>query len=195
MIAEHATPERLGAFSDGVIAIIITIMVLDLHVPHDASPASLLALWPTFAAYSLSYLFVGVVWVNHHHLLRYTERAEPALIWANFGLLFSVSLIPFFTAYMAENRMAPFTTACYAGVFLLITIAFIFFQRSATRHLASDHKLKTMLRVANRRNLIALVTYSLAIPVSYFHSVLALALILGISLCYVIPEATRRNAG
>jgi len=192
MIAEHATPERLGAFSDGVIAILITIMALDLHPPHDASPKSLLALWPTFAGYALSYLFVGVVWVNHHHLLRLAGHTEPALIWSNFAFLFTVSLIPFFTAYMAENRMAPFTTACYAAVFLLVTIAFIFFQRSVARPLASDHKLRTMLHAANLRNRIALIAYTLAIPASYLSPILSLAMIFAVSLAYAVPPAIKR---
>jgi uncharacterized membrane protein len=87
--------ERLGAFSDGVIAIIITIMVLDLKPPHESSLQALLGLWPTFSAYALSYLFVGVVWVNHHHLLRYVENASPSIIWSSMVFLFFVSLIPF----------------------------------------------------------------------------------------------------
>jgi uncharacterized membrane protein len=117
---------------------------------------------------------------------------SPPLIWANLALLFSVSFLPFFTAYMAENRMAPFTTACYAAVFLFVTITFTFFQREATRSLEAGHKLHAMLKAANRRNLAAFITYTLAIPASYIHPALSLGLILAISLSYVLPEATRR---
>jgi uncharacterized membrane protein len=111
MPARKPTPERLVAFSDGVLAIIITIMVLELKVPHNASPSSLLDLWPTFLSYAPSYLFVGIFWMNHHHLLHHTERAEPMVMWANLFVLFFVSLVPFFTEYMAETRMDTFPTA------------------------------------------------------------------------------------
>src|SRR5271163_373679 len=130
MVKRKVGPERLGAFSDGVIAVIITIMVLELKAPHEASMAALLALWPTFLSYALSYLFVGIVWVNHHHVLRYTENADSFVIWTNLAFLFFVSLIPFFTAYLADNRMNSFTTAVYAAEFLAITIAFMFFERA-----------------------------------------------------------------
>jgi uncharacterized membrane protein len=129
MPVTRATPERLAAFSDGVLAIIITIMVLELKAPRDASPAALFELSPTFSSYALSYLFVGVLWVNHPHLLRYAESATPPVLWPNLALLFFVSLIPFSTSYMAENRMASFTAAPYALIFLRITLAFIFFNR------------------------------------------------------------------
>jgi uncharacterized membrane protein len=111
MAGHKPTSERLAAFSDGVLAIIITIMVLDLKAPHNTSLESLLQLWPTFLSYALSYLFVGVFWLNHHHLIHHAEHAEPMVLWANLLALFPVSLIPFSTAYLAENRMAPFATA------------------------------------------------------------------------------------
>jgi hypothetical protein len=102
--------------------------------PHDGSPRAFIALWPAFASYAISYLFVGVVWINHHHLLRYTESAEPSVIWSNLLFLFFVCLIPFFTSYMAENHMNSFATALYAVIFLLITIAFNLFQLAVTRN-------------------------------------------------------------
>jgi uncharacterized membrane protein len=131
MATRKPTPERVGAFSDGVLAIIITIMVLELKAPRDASLGALMEQWPTFLSYALSYLFVGVFWMNHHHhLFHHTERAEPTVIWANLFTLFFVSLIPFFTAYMAETRISPFTTSLYAGIFLLITVAFMLLQKA-----------------------------------------------------------------
>jgi uncharacterized membrane protein len=185
------TPERLGAFSDGVLAIIITIMVLDLKVPHEASPAALEELWPTFLSYALSYLFVGTFWVNHHHLLHHTERAEPGVIWANLLALFFVSLIPFFTAYMAESRMAPFTTAVYAGIFLLITIAFMILQNVIARQFGPNSELRAMDRAGRRRNWIALAAYAAAIPAGYLHPATPLAIIFGVAVLYFVPDGPR----
>jgi uncharacterized membrane protein len=192
--AQKAGPERLGAFSDGVIAIIITIMVLDLKAPHDSSLPALFALWPTFAAYALSYLFVAVVWVNHHHLLRYAEHASAPVIWTNMVFLFFVSLIPFCTAYLAENRMNSFTTAVYAFVFLLITVAFMLFQWSITRQVEMSGAEVAAVRVATQRNWVALLLYGIAIPAAYVHPAIALGLILIVAVLYFLPEAVKRMA-
>src|SRR5882762_4087419 len=117
---QKSSPERLSIFSDGVFAIIITILVLDLRAPESASFAALLPLWPMALSYGVSYLFLAIVWVNHHHLLRYAEIATPRLIWVNFAHLFSMSLLPFTTAWMARTRLAPAPVALYAGVFVLV---------------------------------------------------------------------------
>ncbi len=191
MAAGKATPERLAAFSDGVIAIIITIMVLELKTPRDASPEAFLVLWPVFLSYALSYLLVGIVWVNHHHLLRYTDQVDSLVIWANLAFLFFVSLIPFFTEYMAANRMNPFTTALYAGIFLLMTLAFMLLQRSITRQFSERADLQEMTRAATWRNWIALTFYTLAIPAAYLYPALSLVLVLGVSLLYFVPNAAR----
>jgi uncharacterized membrane protein len=193
MAAHKATPERLGAFSDGVLAIIITIMVLELKIPHESGPRALAAMWPTFFSYALSYLFVGVVWINHHHLIRYTERAGPGVIWANLLLLFCVSLIPFFTAYMADTRMDSFTTALYAGIFTLVTVAFMLFQSMIARQFEGDAGLRAMDRAASKRNWVALGSYAIAIPAAYLHPAVALAIIIGISALYFVPDALKRT--
>jgi uncharacterized membrane protein len=190
MSARKATPERLGAFSDGVLAIIITIMVLDLKVPHESGVAALVGMWPVFFSYALSYLFVGVVWINHHHLIRHTERAEPGVIWANLLLLFFVSLIPFFTAYMAE-RMDSFTTALYAFIFLLVTISFMLFQNVIARQFGHDPDLRTMDQAGRKRNWLALILYAVAIPAAYLHPAFSLALVVAVSALYFVPEANR----
>jgi uncharacterized membrane protein len=194
MPAKKPGPERLGAFSDGVIAVIITIMVLDLKAPHDTSPAALFALWPAFSSYAVSYLFVGVVWINHHYLLRYAESADSSVIWTNLLFLFLVSVIPFFTSYMAENHMSSLPTALYAVVFLLITVAFSLFQKAITRQAGEDAELKALTRVAKRRNRISLLGYALAIPAAYLYPAISLALILGVSLTYFVPDARRKVA-
>jgi uncharacterized membrane protein len=192
VVSRKATPERLGAFSDGVIAVIITIMVLALNAPHEATFAALAALWPTFASYTLSYFFVAVVWVNHHHLLRYTENADTFIIWSNFGFLFTVSLIPFFTSYIAETRMQLVPTALYAAVFLLVTLAYSFFQWAIARQSRHDPEIVAKLQAATRRNWIAAFFFALAIPAAWLHPGLSLALILVISPLYVAPEAVKR---
>jgi uncharacterized membrane protein len=186
--------ERLGAFSDGVIAIIITIMVLDLKAPHESSLLALFALWPTFAAYALSYLFVGVVWVNHHHLLRYAENATASIIWSSMAFLFFVSLIPFCTSYLADRRMDSFTTALYAVNFLLITVAFMFFQWAVSRQIDLTPAESAAVRLATRRNWIALALYAIAIPAAYLHPAISLALILAVALLYFVPEMLKRTA-
>jgi uncharacterized membrane protein len=187
-----ASPDRLGAFSDGVIAVIITIMLLELKAPHEATLAALAALWPTFASYTLSYFFIAIVWVNHHHLLRYAQAAEPSVIWSNFGFLFSVSLIPFFTSWLADSRMAPAPTALYAANFLFVTFAHSLFETAIARQSVQDQQLKAKLRSANRRNWFAALVYSLAIPAAWLHPACSLALILGVSLLYFAPEAGKR---
>ena len=194
MEVKDPTPERLAAFSDGVIAVIITIMVLELKPPHDASFAALRELWPTFLSYAISYVLVGVVWVNHHHLLRYVERARPSIIWTNLVFLFFVSLIPFLTAFLAENRLNSFTTALYAFEFVLITISFHFLQGLVVSGFGDVPKLRAMARTIKRRNRLALLLYTLAIPAAYVHPYFAFALIFGPTLFYFFPEKVETHS-
>jgi uncharacterized membrane protein len=156
MATGEAGPERLGAFSDGVIAVIITIMMLELRAPHDASLGSLLLFWPTFLSYVLSYFFAAVVGINHHHLLRHTQRSDSAIIWANLLFLFFISRIPFCTEYMAANHLNSFTTAHYSGLFLSVTIAFLFLQRVIFRQQVGEDKLTAMAGAPSRKNCSAL---------------------------------------
>jgi uncharacterized membrane protein len=194
MEAKDPTPERLNAFSDGVIAVIITIMVLELKPPHDASVASLRELWPTFLSYVISFLFVGVVWVNHHHLFRYVERVCATVIWVNLAFLFFVSLVPFVTAYLAENRLNAFTTALYAGMCVLITISFNFLQGTIVREFGDDQKLQALAHGAKRRNRLALLVYTLAIPVAYVQPYVSIAMISGVTMMYFFPDAAEKFA-
>jgi uncharacterized membrane protein len=117
------TKTRLEAFSDGVIAIIITIMVLELKVPHGADLQALRPLLPVFLTYVLSFVFLGIYWVNHHHMLHATTRVDGRILWANLHLLFWLSLVPFVTGWMGENHFAPLPTAAYGTVMLLAAIA------------------------------------------------------------------------
>jgi uncharacterized membrane protein len=124
MIGGETPTERLTAFSDGVFSAIITIMVLDLKPPAQAKLSALLALWPTALSYAVSYLFVAIIWINHHRLLLFAHDATPNLIWWNFAHLFMTSLIPFSTAWIADTRLAASPVLVYAAVFVMVNIAF-----------------------------------------------------------------------
>jgi uncharacterized membrane protein len=118
-------PERLNAFSDGVFAVLITVLVLELRPPELPTFKALLSLWPTWLSYAVSYLFIAIVWANHHHLMRYATEATPRLMWFNFAHLFSVSLLPLATAWMAVSELAPQPVAFYAAVFFLVNATYI----------------------------------------------------------------------
>jgi uncharacterized membrane protein len=119
------SPERLSLFSDAVFAVLITVLVLELHPPELPTFKALLLLWPTWLSYAVSYLFIAIVWANHHHLLHYATDATPRLMWFNFAHLFSVSLLPLSTAWMAVSRLSPQPVAFYAAVFLFVNVTYI----------------------------------------------------------------------
>jgi uncharacterized membrane protein len=124
-LLHRATPERLSAFSDGVFAVLITVLVLELRPPETPTFAALLSLWPTWLSYAVSYLFIAIVWINHHYLLRYADEATHGLLWFNFAHLFAMSLLPLSTAWMAVSRLAPQPVAFYAAVFFLVNATYI----------------------------------------------------------------------
>src|SRR5437879_272128 len=124
-VLRRATPERLHAFSDGVFAVLITVLVLELRPPEHPTFEALLALWPTWLSYAVSYLFIAIVWANHHYLMRYSVEATPGLLWFNFAHLFSMSLLPLSTAWMAVSELAPQPVAFYAAVFFLVNATYI----------------------------------------------------------------------
>lgn len=187
MAIREAGPERLGAFSDGVIAVIITIMVLGLNPPHEASLSALLKLWPGFLSYALSYFFVGIVWINHHHLLRYVERATTGIIATNFVFLFFVSLIPFFTAYVAASEVSAFATAIYAAVFLLATLAYIAFEWTILGACAGAREEREKQGMSRWRNWVGLACSVTAIPCAYLDARVSLGLIFLVSVFYSSP--------
>src|SRR6201997_2858525 len=122
---DKATPERLIFFSDAIFAVLITVLVLELRPPEHATVAAFLALWPTWLSYAVSYLFIAIVWINHHYLARYATEATPRLLWFNFAHLFSMSLLPFSTAWMAVSKLAPQPVAFYAAVFFLVNATYL----------------------------------------------------------------------
>src|SRR6201991_3167512 len=129
MAGEKITAERLSAFSDAVFAVIVTIMVLELEAPEEPTFAALLSLWPTAISYAVSYLFIAIIWINHHYLMRFVGPPTLRLIWINFAHLFLVSLLPFATAWVARTELASSPVAVYAGLFVCIDIVYNVFER------------------------------------------------------------------
>jgi uncharacterized membrane protein len=161
------TPERLGAFSDGVFAVIITIMVLELKPPREPSFAALLPLWPTGLSYAVSYLFIAIVWVNHHHLLRFADHATPGLIWWNFAHLFVVSLVPFSTAWIAVTRFAAVPVAMYAAIFVLVNSAYVAFVWEVLAQAEVQEKVSARMRQVTRvRSVVTLGFFVIAMILS-----------------------------
>ena len=181
------TKTRLETFSDGVIAIIITIMVLELKVPHDSSPSGLLPLVPVFLSYVLSFIFLGIYWSNHHHLLHAVQHVGGGVLWANLHLLFWLSLIPFATAWMGENHFAPWTLVLYGAVLLFAAIAYTIL----TLTLVSLHGKDSALATAMGRDFkgkISIVIYLVAIPLALVKWWFACALYVLVATMWLIPD-------
>lgn len=187
MTAPSKSPERLVFFSDGVFAIIITILVLELHPPHEASFAALAGLWPSFVAYAVSYLFLAIVWVNHHHVFEYPENASRSLVWANFAHLFSVSLVPFTTAWIADSELAPLPVSLYAVVFALINVTYVMLCVEAIDRQGA-HKIPTAARrVMRLRSLATSITFMAAAVLAAWYPKAAMALICLCLIVYLRP--------
>ena len=178
---------RIEAFSDGVIAILITIMVLELKAPHDPTPASLAKMWPTFFAYVLSFVILAIYWVNHHHLIHLVTRVDSVFLWANMNLLFWISLIPWVTVYLGDNHALPFPVALYAAVSIAGAISFYLLRASITRH-HSESEFKRLNKKMARKNLIAILIYLAAIVAAFIYTPLALIMIALPAIMYFLPE-------
>jgi uncharacterized membrane protein len=179
--------ERLVAFSDGVFAILITIMVLELRVPHGSDWAALQSLLPIFLTYVLSYIFLGIYWNNHHHMLQATQRINGGILWANLHLLFWLSLIPFVTGWMGENHFAAVPTALYGVVLFLAAIAYTILQTAILAEQGPDSTLATA--VGNDfKGKISLLLYLVAIPLAFVHQLIADALYVAVALTWLVPD-------
>ena len=180
---------RLEAFSDGVIAIIITIMVLELKVPHGADIASLLHQWPVFSSYVLSFLFVGIYWVNHHHLLHTVRRVTGGVLWTNLHLLLWLSLVPFTTGWMGENHYAPVPTAVYGANLLLSGVAYTLLGRAIMRSDGCDNSLLAKAIGSDIKGKLSLLLYLIAVPAALYVSPwIACAIYGGISILWLVPD-------
>jgi uncharacterized membrane protein len=180
---------RLEAFSDGVIAIILTIMVLELRAPHGADWSALRAVVPSLLTYVLSFVFLGIYWNNHHHLLQATERINGATLWANLHLLFWLSLIPFVTRWMGENHYEAVPTAVYGAVMLLCAVAFTILVRTI---LAAQRGMPSRLAAAigrDRKGTVSLVMYAAAVPLAFVHQAIADVIFVTVALIWLVPDS------
>ena len=185
----RATPERLSAFSDGVFAVLITVLVLELRPPEQPTFQALLALWPTWLSYAVSYLFIAIVWANHHHLMRYATDATPRLMWFNFAHLFSVSLLPLSTAWMAVSELAPQPVAFYAAVFFLVNATYIFLILELIDRAPVDDTPPKVRRVMRVRAIVTLCLFGLAAGVALKYPLVGLAICCCCLTVYLKPGA------
>jgi len=178
---------RLEAFSDGVIAIIITIMVLELKVPQQAGLAALRPLIPIFLSYALSFVFLGIYWSNHHHLLQATQHVDGRVLWANLHLLFWLSLTPFVTGWMGENHFAAWPVALYGTIMLLASVAYFILTRALMALHASNSVLATALG-RDFKGKVSIVIYLAAIPLAFLNSWFAGALYVLVAVMWLVPD-------
>ena len=182
-----ATPERLRGLSDGVFAVLITVLVLDLRPPADPTYAAMLELWPRWLSYSLSYVFFALIWTNHHYLLRYVKESTPRLLWCNFVHLFSMSFLPVATAWMATSRLAPEPVSFYAAVIFLMNATYIALVWEVTGTNAVAEEAFT-IRIVRWRALISLGIFAAAAVVALRHPIMAIAICGACLLAYVKPD-------
>jgi uncharacterized membrane protein len=180
------TTGRVEAFSDGVIAIIITIMVLELRPPHDDSIAALRPLLPVLGSYVMSFIFLGIYWSNHHHLLHAAQHVDGKCLWANLHLLFWLSLVPFVTAWIGENHFTTWPVALYGGVLLLSAIAYYILVRAL---LASPgNELLAAALGPDFKAKLSIVVYAVAIPLAFVRAWVAFLLYISVAVAWLIPD-------
>ena len=180
-------PERLSAFSDGVMAIIITIMVLELKVPHTATMEALTPLLPVFLAYLLSFIILGIYWNNHHHMFALTDRITGGVLWANLHLLFWLSLMPFVTGWMGENHFAALPTALYGVVMALAGIAYYILEATIIRSQGAGSRLKAAVG-GEAKGRISVVLYVAAIPLAFVNALISDAVYVVVALMWLVPD-------
>ncbi|MBS1635616.1 MAG: DUF1211 domain-containing protein [Bacteroidetes bacterium] len=188
------TKNRLEAFSDGVLAIIITIMVLEIKVPHDASWTALEPLMPVLVSYILSFVFVGIYWGNHHHLLHTVKHVSPGIIWSNNGLLFALSLIPFATGWMGENHFATNTVVVYAALLLLCGITFTWLKWAIEKTNSFSPEMTRAMKKLDLKGLVSVLSYGAAIPLAYVNTAISGALFVLVAVLWLIPDRNIERA-
>lgn len=179
---------RLETFSDGVIAIIITIMVLELKAPHDASAASWLGIAPMFVSYVFSFVIIAVMWVNHHHMFQTVKTVDGKLIWANINLLFWMSLIPFATAYIGENYTEHLAVAVYGIVLSFSVVSFTVLRYAISRQQLDNAELTAQNKRIFRKNVLSNLLYLLSIPLAFVSIYLSFFIFVLIPILYFLPE-------
>jgi uncharacterized membrane protein len=179
--------ERLAAFSDGVIAILITIMVLELKVPHATDVHALRPVVPVFFSYVLSFVYLGIYWNNHHHLVHATTRVNGGILWANLHLLFWLSLVPWATQWMGENHFDPLPTAIYGGMLILAALSYEVLQILIVREHGSDSDLARALG-DDRKGKLSLFLYAVAVPMAFVSRWVSLVLYVAVAVIWFIPD-------
>ena len=188
------TKTRLEAFSDGVIAIIITIMVLELKVPHEASWAALRELLPVALSYVLSFIYIGIYWGNHHHLLHTAKKVNSGILWSNLNLLFWLSLMPFATAWMGENNFETNTVVVYSTLLLLCGMSYYLLQKCIMAEYNESSPLIEALKKQAIKANISTIGYLLAIPLAYVHTGISGGIIIIIALMWLVPDKNIERA-
>jgi len=190
MHEEKITADRLATYSDAVFAVIVTIMVLELRAPDQAAFSALWPLWPTAISYAVSYLFIAIIWMNHHYLMRFVGPPTLRLIWINFVHLFTVSFLPFATAWIARTQLASSPVAFYAGLFVCIDIAYNFFEREILVRADATQVPERTRRIARRRSLVVLASFTIAMLVAFVAPRFAFGLICTALILHLRPEAS-----
>ena len=181
------TKARVEAFSDGVIAIIITVMVLEMRAPHGPALVALRPLIPVFLSYVLSFIFLGIYWSNHHHMLQAVKHVNGSVLWANLHLLFWLSLIPFVTGWMGENQFAAWPVALYGGVLLLAAIAYFVLARALISLHGRDHALAIAFG-RDYKGKISPLIYTVAIPLAFVKAWISCALYVLVAIMWLVPD-------
>lgn len=185
---------RLEAFSDGVLAIIITIMVLEFKVPHSSEWVVLKPLIPKFISYLLSFLFIGIYWGNHHHLLHSVRQVSSAILLSNLNLLFWLSIVPFATAWMGENNFSTNTVVLYCVILLLAGFAFFVLFKSVEKNAHDIEALKDAFQVLNKKGIISQAGYAVSIPLAYVHTYISGTIVLIIAVMWLVPDRNIERA-
>lgn len=188
MREEKESADRLAAYSDAVFAVIVTIMVLELRAPDQPAWSALWPLWPTAISYVVSYLFIAIIWINHHHLMRFVGPPTLGLIWINFVHLFLVSLLPFATAWISRTRLASSPVAFYAGLFVCIDVAYNVFERDILLRADARHVSGRTRRMARWRSLIVLGIFTTAMLIAFIAPRVGFGLICAALILHVLPE-------
>jgi uncharacterized membrane protein len=178
---------RLEAFSDGVLAILITIMVLELKLPHGSDLTALHETFPVFCAYALSFVFIGIYWNNHHHMFHAVEQVSGGILWANLHLLFWLSLVPFCTDWMGEDHLAPVPTAAYGVVLMAAGVAYLILQQAIIRKQGAASKLRELIGRDTKGKLSAML-YAVAVLLAFVHTLLAQAIYVFVAGMWLIPD-------
>ena len=189
MREERITADRLTGFSDAVFAVIVTVMVLELKAPDEPAFSALWPLWPTAISYALSYLFIAIIWINHHHLMRFVGPPTLGLIWINFVHLFMISLLPFATAWVARTRLASSPLVLYAGLFVCVDVAYNVFEHQVFAGADTGRVSARMRRMARRRSLFVLAGFTTAMLVALVAPRVGFGLICAALILHLPPEA------